>query len=63
MTDSPTARRHHVSFWRFGIVNCFFMGNFTEIFVSVFCIGRGILYPRFENVDTMAPHAGGQGGF
>lgn len=45
--------RHHVSFWRFGCVNCFFMEFFTTQFVAVFCIGRGILTPRFEQVDTL----------
>ena len=36
----------HWAFWRFGMFNNFFMDNATEAFVSIFCVGRGIWFPK-----------------
>lgn len=41
------------AFFKFGIVNCFFMHHFLDQFVAIFCIGRGILYPKYDKVDTI----------
>ena len=43
----------HWAFWKFGIVNNFFMDNATEAFVSIFCIGRGIWFPTYDSNDTI----------
>jgi ABC-type multidrug transport system fused ATPase/permease subunit len=46
----------HWAFWKFGMLNNFFMDYATEAFVSVFCIGRGIWFPATGTGD------GGSGG-
>jgi ABC-type uncharacterized transport system fused permease/ATPase subunit len=56
--DEYAIHRHDISiqhrdYFRFGIVNCFFMHHFLDQFVAIFCIGRGILYPMYEKVDTI----------
>ena len=43
----------HWAFWRFGMVNNFFMSNATEAFVSMFCIGRGVWFPKEGGNDTI----------
>lgn len=47
----------HWAFWRFGMVNNFFMSNATEAFVSMFCIGR-VIHPRAPIASplTQQPH-------
>lgn len=41
------------AYFKFGIVNCFFMHHFMDQFTAIFCIGRGILFPMYEKLDTI----------
>ena len=43
----------HWAFWRFGLVNNFFMDNANEAFVAIFCYGRGVWFPATEANDTI----------
>ena len=43
----------HKAYFKFGIVNCFFMHHFLDQFVAIFCIGRGILYPAYDSIDSI----------
>ena len=49
--------RHHVSYWRFGIVNVFFVGHWgvTDVVMSAFCIGRGIVSPQVHYSPEDSP--------
>lgn len=38
---------------KFGTVNSYFMHHFMEQMTGIVCIGRGILYPKFTEVDTI----------
>jgi ABC-type uncharacterized transport system fused permease/ATPase subunit len=56
--DTYAVHRHDIitvnkAFFKFGIVNCFFMHHFLDQFVAIFCIGRGIIYPKYEKIDTI----------
>ena len=43
----------HKAYFKFGIVNCFFMHHFMDQLTAIFCIGRGILFPMYEKLDTI----------
>ena len=46
-----------VSYWRFGIVNVFFVGHWgvTDVVMSAFCIGRGIVSPQVHYSPEDSP--------
>eukprot|EP01047_Picozoa_sp_COSAG01_P034196 COSAG01_NODE_2556_length_7460_cov_14.297786_8_plen_590_part_00 len=44
---------HNLNIWKFGTVNNFFMNHFMSQMTGIVCIGRGILFPRYERVDSI----------
>ena len=44
---------HHYIWAKFQVANQFFMNHLLNSFANLFCIGRAMIYPKFESIDTM----------
>jgi hypothetical protein len=45
--------KQHCKYWQFGIVNQFFLNFMARQLFPICIIGRGILYPKYESIETM----------